>query len=145
MHHLQKDISTDAIPPKVQDGLSNSLFDASLLSIRVINDFFRQDGFPTDIKAYHYRGYQAAKPFLTETGRGTINKHLAHLTAERASMSQGWPAYDMVIQCYQASETFLSYLISPDGEPFRPDDVDIRSRIRIATQIESLIRKALGK
>jgi hypothetical protein len=72
------------IPQDKLGVLFNSTIESSLLNIRIINDFFAGGGFPTDIKARHYGGFVPNGEFLTKEEREEINKHLAHLTIERA-------------------------------------------------------------
>ena len=126
------------------DNLRNATIESSLLSIRILNDFFRADGFPTDIKAHHYGGFCSPGEFLSATERTDINKHLAHLTTERAdTFPKPWALYDLVIRAHNAAEPFIRFLLSAAGVAYRPADFDLQSRLTMCQGFESYVRTSL--
>jgi len=134
----------DALSADKLDNIYNATIESSLLSIRILNDFFRADGFPTDIKAHHYNGFSSPGEFLTSAERTDINKHLAHLTTERAdAFPKPWPLYDLVVRAHNAAEPFIGFLLSPCGAGYRPTDFDLESRLTMCRGLESHVRAHL--
>jgi hypothetical protein len=139
-------VNSDAIDHDVLESIRNSLIESSLLSIRILDGFFRDEGFPTDVKWYHYSGFNSSGGFLTDSERIAINKYVAHMTVERAEMpNPGWYLYRHIVQCYMQSAVFLTYIQSAAGAHYKPDIVDISSRLLLADRIESDIRLVLSK
>ncbi len=82
-----------------------------LMNIRIINDFFDDKGYDTDIKASHYLTFKNPGRFLLEEEDRSINKHIAHLTKERVSVpSAGWSPRDLIIRANKPFQTFGSFI-----------------------------------
>ncbi len=139
-------VTSTSIRRDATEALRNATIESSLLSLRLINDFFAPGGFPTDIRAEDYVGYVSPGPFLDAGEARALNKHLAHLTTERAELfPQVWSIYDMIRRCCDAALTFLAFLGSPDGSQYRPPDMDLDSRVQLCSRIEPDMRRFLGQ
>ncbi len=126
------------------ENLGNATLDSSLLSIRILNDFFRADGRPTDVKAHHYGGFCPPGEFLSASECTDINKHVAHLTTERADMvPKSWPLEDLVVRAHNAAEPFIQFLLSPAGVAYRPTNFDLQSRLTMCQGFENHVRAYL--
>jgi hypothetical protein len=133
------------VGPNALEALRNSTIESSLLSIRLLNDFFAPRRYPTDIRAEDYVGYTSPGQFLSSDEARALNKHLAHLTTERAdAFPRGWSIYDMIRRCHDAAITFIRFLASPQGQQYRPD-MDLDSRIQTSDRIESDMRRFLNQ
>jgi len=140
-HFRNSEVSADHL-----DALRNATIESSLLSIRILNDFFRAGGFPTDIKAHHYLGFSSPGEFLTPTERTNINKHLAHLTTERAdAFPRSWPFYDLVVRAHNSAETFIGFLLSPIAAPYRPTNFELESRLAMCQGFEKHLQNYLKR
>lgn len=131
--------------PNALEALRNSTIESSLLSIRLLNDFFAPRHYPTDIRAEDYLAYLSPGQFLDSAEIRALNKHLAHLTTERADAHvKRWTIYDMIRRAHDAAVTFIRFLDSSDGERYRPD-MDLKSRIQTCERIEADMRRYLNQ
>jgi hypothetical protein len=136
------------VPPDSLGALRNATIESSLISIRILNDFFRPrlHSFPTDIRAEDYQGYTSPEPFLSPTEARDLNKQLAHLTTERAeNYPKKWAIYDLIRRTHDASITFLHFLLSPEGASYNANDLDVESRICTCERIEDGMRRFLNQ
>jgi hypothetical protein len=135
-------LASSPVPPDAKEALRNAAIQSSLLSIRLLNDFFAAGpGRPTDIRAEDYVGYASPGQFLNPDEARALNKHLAHLTTERATSSpMQWNIYDMIRRAHDATVTFIQFLSSPQGQRYRPPDMDLNSFIQTCARIESDMR-----
>lgn len=130
-------IAAGSVGPNALEALRNATIESSLLSIRLLNDFFAPRRYPTDIRAEDYPSYASAGQFLSSDEARALNKHLAHLTTERADqLSKRWSIYDVTRRCHDAAVTFIRFLASPHGRQYRPD-MDLDSRIQTCERIAS--------
>jgi hypothetical protein len=131
----------NSVPADSLQALRNATIESSLLSIRILNDFFAQRRFSTDIRAGEYQGYTSPGEFLSSQEVRDLNKYLAHLTTERAEHSpKQWQLYDFIRRTHHACSTFVRFLSSPEGAQYRPDNLDTQSRIQTCERIELLLR-----
>jgi hypothetical protein len=138
-------VASSSVGPNALEALRNATIESSLLSIRLLNDFFARRRYPTDIRAEDYVGYASPNQFLTSDEACALNKHLAHLTTERAdAFPRGWSIYEMIRRCHDAAVTFIRFLASPEGQQYRPD-MDLDSRIQTSEHIESDMRRFLNQ
>ena len=141
--YFSEKLTTSSVAPNALEALRNATIESSLLSIRLLNDFFLPRRYPTDIRAEDYAGYASPGQFLDSAEARALNKHLAHLTTERADAHpKGWSIYDMVRRAHDAAVTFVRFLASPQGDQYRPD-MDLQSRIQTCERIESDMRRFL--
>jgi hypothetical protein len=88
----------------------NAAMDSTLLNLRSLNEFFRTDGRPDDIRAHHF-SCLSMSPFLTPADEEEINKHLAHLTFGRAEIdAKPWELDRLVVSGLQHGIQFLSFI-----------------------------------
>ena len=134
----------DTVATDMLENLRNATIESSLWSIRMLNDFFRADGFQTDIKAHHYDNFCAPEEFLSSNERTDINKHLAHLTTERADIfPKSWDYYDLVVRAHNTAQLFILFLLSPAGVAYRPTEIALESRLAMCQGFESHVRTYL--
>jgi len=89
--------------------------------------------------------YTSPGPFLDSAEARALDKHLAHLTTERAdAFPKGWSIYDMIRRAHDAAVTFIRVLVSAEGQQYRPD-MDLDSRIHTCDKIESGMRRFLNQ
>ena len=141
-------LATSPGRPDTKEALRNAAIQSSLLSIRLLNDFFAPSRchYPTDIRAEDYVGYASPAQFLNSAEASALNKHLAHLTTERAEAGPvGWEIYDMIRRAHDAAATFIQFLSSPQAQQYRPPDMDLDSFIQTCGRIESDMRGFLNQ
>jgi hypothetical protein len=139
--YFSRSLADSSIGPNAREALRNATIESSLLSIRLLNDFFTVRRYPTDIRAEDYVDYISPGQFLDSDEARALNKHLAHLTTERAdAFPRGWSIYDMIRRAHDAALTFIKFLLSPQGQQYRPD-MDLDSRVQICERIESDMRR----
>ena len=94
-------------------GVARACLESTLMSLRALDEFFQTGGYPDDIRAEDYPGFQDVGGFLTRSKRDRINKHIAHFTVERASNRVLLWAYKAEIVNAAVKVTkFLDYLIA---------------------------------
>jgi len=144
--YFSRAFAASSVPQNAMEALRNAAIQSSLLSIRILNDFFASPRYPTDIRAEHYTGYSSPGQFLRRDEAGALNKHLAHLTTERAeSVPRGWSIYDMIRRTHDAAITFIRFLGSSQGSQYRFGDMDLDSRIHVCEHIEPSMRRFLNQ
>jgi hypothetical protein len=142
--YFTKAFAKSPVPPDSREALRNATIESSLLSVRILNDFFAPRRYPTDIRASDYSGYSSPGKFLTDREAKDLNKYLAHLTTERAEFHpKPWPIYDLLRRALDAAVTFLRFLLSPEGRQYHPDDLDVASRVSTCERIENGMRRFL--
>jgi hypothetical protein len=143
--YFSRAFATSSVPQNAMEALRNSAIQSSLLSIRILDDFFAPPRYPTDIRTEHYTGYSSPCQFLRSDEARALNKHLAHLTTERAeSVPIGWSIYEMIRRTHDAAITFIRFLSSSHGSQYRFGDMDMDSRIYVCENIESNMRRFLN-
>lgn len=136
--------AASSVPQDGMEALRNATIESSLLSIRLLNDFFAPRRYDTDIRAGDFVGYSSPGQFLEADEARALNKYLAHLTTARAeSFPKGWSIYDMIRRSHDAAITFIRFLSSAEGGQYRPNDMDLQSRIQMCEHIESNMRRFL--
>ena len=139
--YFSRAFAENPVPADSLQALRNATIESSLLSIRILNDFFAQRRFSTDIRAGEYQGYTSPGEFLSSQEVRNINKYLAHLTTERAEHPpEQWQIYDFIRRTHNACSTFVRFLNSPEGVRYRPDNLDTQSRIQMCERIEAGMR-----
>jgi hypothetical protein len=139
--YFSREFAESLVPADSLQALHNATIESSLLSIRILNDFFAQRRFSTDIRAGEYQGYTSRGEFLSSQEVRELNKYLAHLTTERAEHPpKQWQIYDFIRRTHDACITFVRFLNSPEGAKYRPDNLDTQSRIQACERIELLLR-----
>jgi hypothetical protein len=144
--YFSRAFAENAVPADSLQALRNATIESSLLSIRILNDFFAQRRFPTDIRAGEYQGYTSPGEFLSSQEVRALNNYLAHLTTERAEHPpKQWQIYDFIRRTHDACITFVRFLNSPKGAQYHPNDLDTQSRIQTCERIEAGMRGFLNR
>jgi hypothetical protein len=91
-----------------KDHVWDALLEASLVHIRVLDDFLRKPRFGDDVVAANYA---KAKPgeLLDGRERRAVNGHVHHLTARREPFMD-WEIQDLATRCCEAFEGFVASL-----------------------------------
>jgi len=145
-YYFSRAFAARPVPQNAMEALRNAMIASSLLSIRILNDFFALRQRPTDIRAEDYTGYSSPGQFLQSDEVWALNKHLAHLTTKRAeSVPRGWYIYDMIRRTHDVAVTFIRFLGSSQGGQYHFEDMDLGSRIYLCEHIESNIRRFLNQ
>jgi hypothetical protein len=128
------------IPPVDMIALKNSLVESALLSVRVLNEFFKPIGaHETDIRSNQFTGYVSQGPFLSPTEAKEIHQRLAHLTVARAlDYGKGW-SHEMFARALKACDHFLTYLQS--HPEYIPTGMNIEDRLKWSTYVQRGIQK----
>lgn len=88
----------------------NAALDSALLNLRCFNEFFKPNGKPDDVRAYHFPGL-SMQPFLSVDDEQAIHKHIAHLTINRSDLAAKlWMLDNMTILGLQHGIRFLSFI-----------------------------------
>ena len=96
--------------------LQNAAIEISLLSVRALNEFFRQRTRSTrddDVLAGDYPGFQTPGPFLTDDEARELNKRVFHITCQDRSLSVvSWNIADLTMRAGTHVVAFLRFLES---------------------------------
>jgi hypothetical protein len=100
-----------ALPLDQKQILENACIESGLISLRILNEFFKKEKTKGLIKASHYMGSKSPGAFLTTEEERRINDHLAHLTWERVSdPSPPW-SEELTHRALQRCHIFLEYVL----------------------------------
>jgi len=98
------------------DGMQRAIFanaciESTLVSLRILNEFFTREKTEDRITASHYPGYRTPGPFLSKPDLQRINDHLAHLTWQRLTKPAAqWP-HRLFLSALIPCQHFLHYLL----------------------------------
>ena len=98
------------------DGMQRAIFanaciESTLVSLRILNEFFTREKTKDRITASHYPGYRTPGPFLSKPDLQRINDHLAHLTWQRLTKPAAqWP-HRLFLSALIPCQHFLHYLL----------------------------------
>jgi hypothetical protein len=81
--HAQLEALTFADGPRLHDVTDLACFEAALVHLRLLDDFFRAQPSGDDVVATHFLPSWKPRGFLTEPQRDRINAQVAHLTGRR--------------------------------------------------------------
>lgn len=97
--------------------LQNACIESGLISLRILNEFFKKEKTKDLIKASHYMGDDTPGAFLTREEDQKINDHLAHLTWNRISdPSPPW-SEELTHRALQRCHTFLNHVLKDFLQP----------------------------
>ena len=91
--------------------LSNACIESGLLSLRILNEFFKREKTKELIKASHYMGDASPDSFLTSDEEQRINDHLAHLTWERLSNPSPPWSEELTARALERCHRFLAHVL----------------------------------
>src|SRR5881628_3515794 len=72
--YFTKAFAKNPVSPDSLKALRNATIESSLLSVRILNDFFAPRRYPTDIRASDYVGFSSPGTFLTDQEARDLNK-----------------------------------------------------------------------
>jgi hypothetical protein len=104
--------------------IDNATVESSLLSIRILDDFFgNSKKNPDDVTASDFDGFAASTGFLTKDQRKDINKSVAHLTMTRLDPTPTKYPYAALLKgAIPRCTDFLNFVIS-SGKVTNKEDV----------------------
>lgn len=100
-----------AWPEEQRAILKNACIESSLLSIRILNEFFRNERTKQLIKAVHYMGSDSPGPFLDGAEAQKINDHLAHLTWARLEDDAPPWSEELTARALERCHVFLAFIL----------------------------------
>jgi len=120
---------------------ANACLESSLMSMRTLNEFFRDHSpkhkpRPDDVRAFQYPGYVTLGSFLTKDDEDEIHKRLAHLSTRRLAATPGWQLKMLWDPSSERMIHFLEYLrrdFVPMMHPLFPRVVKLRESLREIT------------
>jgi hypothetical protein len=90
----------------------NACIESTLVSLRVLNEFFTREKTKERITASHYPGYHTPGPFLSKPDLQRLNDHLAHLTWERLTEPETQWQHRLLLSALIPCRHFLRYLLN---------------------------------
>jgi hypothetical protein len=91
----------------------------SLLNIRSLDEFFRPQSKPDDIRAAHYPNFNNPGPFLCDDEAKQLHQLIAHLTYRRfRQFDTTWNTFLLLRRAYDHFSLFVDYIrdVEFDGE-----------------------------
>jgi hypothetical protein len=83
----------------------------SLLNIRSLDEFFRPQSRPDDIRAAHYPNFSNPGPFLSDHETKQLHKLIAHLTYRRFhEFETTWNTFHLLRRAYDHFRPFVDYI-----------------------------------
>jgi hypothetical protein len=84
---------------------------STLLNIRSLDEFFRKQTWPSDIRAAQYLGFNNPGPFLMPAEKKRLDQLVVHLTFRRVDeFDHSWKVFEFVNRGYSAFSKFLDYI-----------------------------------
>jgi hypothetical protein len=90
---------------------ANACIESTLVSLRILNEFFAREKTKDRITASHYPGFQTPGPFLSKSDLQRINDHLAHLTWQRLTEPSTPWSHQLLSSALVPCRQFLQYLL----------------------------------
>jgi hypothetical protein len=104
---LQKKMPLDETQKTI---FSNACMESSLVSLRILNEFFKPERTKDRITASQYPHYSTPGPFLSEADVQHINDHLGHLTWRRIHDNTDQWQHRFLDSALLTCKHFLTYL-----------------------------------
>ena len=100
----------------------------SLLNIRTLDEFYRPQSRPDDIRAEHYPHFNNPGPFLSDDEAKQVHQLIAHLTYRRfREFDTNWNIFYLMRRAYDHFKQFVDYL----------RDVEFAKQINIRASIDA--------
>jgi len=95
-----------------------AVLECALLNIRIVDEFFRQQSWPSDIRAGQYPGFNKPGPFLSREEKKKLDQLVAHLTYRRLhEFDYTWKTFGLLRRAYTGpSVETLGYSLSRDPD-----------------------------
>ena len=101
--------------------------ECTLLNVRAVDEFFRQQSWSTDIRAAQYPGFDSPGPFLSSVEKRKLDQLVVHLTYNRIhEFDYTWKTVELVQKAYRAFSNFLDYV----ERTFYKDQRNVKASIR---------------
>ncbi|MEY2501563.1 MAG: hypothetical protein QOI07_1897 [Verrucomicrobiota bacterium] len=107
-HKLEGKLPLDVTQKAI---FANACWESSLVSLRVLNEFFTPEKTKDRITASHYPGYSTSGAFLSQPDVQWLNDHLAHLTWQRLKEPTSPWQHRLFLSALGPCRDFLQYLI----------------------------------
>jgi hypothetical protein len=124
MTRIRPKCPKDEALERAYPAIDNATIESSLLSIRILDDFFSvSKKKPDDVIASDFDGSPASTAFLTKNQREDINKTIAHLTTTRLEPAgMKYPYASMLKGAIPQCTDFLEFVLS-SGKVTKEEDV----------------------
>ncbi len=101
--------------------------ECTLLNIRAVDEFFRQQTWSSDIRAAQYPGFDSPGPFLSPGEKRKLDQLVAHLTYNRIhEFDFTWKTAELLQKAYRAFASFLSYV----ERAFYEDQLNVKASLK---------------
>jgi len=108
--------------------IRTAVLECALLNIRIVDEFFRKQSRPTDIRAAQYPGFNNPGPFLSSDEREKLDQLIAHLTYRRLrEFDYTWKTFPLLRRAYKAFNKFLDYI----EREFFTDQGNVKASIKL--------------
>lgn len=105
-----------------------AVLQCTLLNIRIVDEFFRKQSWPTDIRAAQYPGFNNPGPFLSRDEKEKLDQLIAHLTYRHLhEFDYTWKTFPLLRRAYKAFNKFLDYI----QREFFTDEPNIKASIKV--------------
>jgi hypothetical protein len=105
---LEKRLQLDVMQKAI---FANACIESSLLSLRILNEFFTSEKTKERITASQYPGYRTPGHFLSRSDLQRLNDHLAHLTWRRLNEATAQWQHHLFVSALVPCRHFLQYLL----------------------------------
>jgi hypothetical protein len=126
--------------------VQNATIESSLLSLRVLDEFFADTGIRAgDIRSHHYQGYCSPGRFLRPEEYALIGRRVAHLTVDHSSR-EPWQMTELIAKCCAPSENFLAFIVEGAGRNYLPGaSFDVASRLHVCRRMDEFMQNVLRR
>jgi len=101
----------------------------SLLNVRSLDEFYRPQFKPDDIRAEHYPNFKNPGPFLSDGEVKQLHQLIAHLTYRRfREFDTTWNTFHLLRRAYDHFKVFIDYI----------RDVDFAGQSNIGASIDAM-------
>jgi hypothetical protein len=130
-------------PDEVMGLVKNATIESSLISLRVLDEFFAETTIREgDIRSHDYDGYSSPGRFLKREEYDSIGRRVAHLTIEHSSR-EPWKITELIWRCCEPSENFLTFIVEGAGKQYMPDKFDVASTLKVCRGMDGYMQKVL--
>jgi hypothetical protein len=104
----------------------------SLLNIRSMDEFYRPQSKPDDIRAEHYSNFTNPGPFLSDDEAKQLHQLIAHLTYRRfREFDTTWKTFHLLRRAYDHFRLFVDYI----------RDVEFVGQVNIRASIDAMKKR----
>ncbi len=104
----------------------------SLLNIRSLDEFYRPQSKPDDIRAEHYPNFTNPGPFLSDDEAKQLHQLIAHLTYRRfREFDMTWNTFHLLRRAHDRFRLFVDYI----------RDIELVGQINIRASIDAMKKR----